>query len=205
GSSNTTVGYQIFANLNLKGATTTPTGTAIFRLYGPSDPSCVAPTMFTSMVAVNGTSVNSSAFVTSQAGTYRWTTSYSGDANYNAAGPTPCSSASADVIVDKIRNVLGVTAKAPISNVLVATATLSGFAPNGTMSFFLTGPNDTYCAGPVLFTSTVTVNGVGTYSSSGFAASLHGTYRWRASYTGDSDNQGTSITACYGSANSVVY
>jgi hypothetical protein len=181
GSSNTTVGYRIYANLNLMNGGVTPTGLATFRLYGPTDPSCTWP-IFTSTVAVNGTSINSSAFVTS-----------------------PCSSASADVIVGKARNILRVTAHAPAGEILSASVTLSGYYPNGTITFHLTGPESTYCSGTPLFSSTVAVNGTGTYASAGFAPSTSGTYSWRATYTGDADNQGSSITPCFGGTNSTNF
>jgi uncharacterized protein (DUF2147 family) len=204
GSSNTTVGYQIFANLNLMNAGVTPTGLATFKLYSPTDPSCTWP-IFTSTVAVASTSVNSSTFMTNQAGTYRWTASYGGDANYYAAGPTPCSSASADVVVAKSRNILKVAAQAPSGGLLVTKATLSGYLPNGTITLYVTGPNDTYCAGAPIFTTTITVNGAGTYTSAPFDPPVNGTYTWRASYGGDSDNQGASLTGCLYSGGTVVF
>lgn len=204
GSSNTTVGRQIFANLNLMNSGVTPTGLATFKLYGPTDPSCTWP-IFTSTVAVNSTSVNSAIFMTNQAGTYRWTTSYGGDANYYASGPTPCGSASADVVAAKARNVLKVTAQAPSGGQLVTKVSLTGHLPNGTISLFVTGPNDTYCSSAPIFTTTIAVNGAGTYTSAPFTPPGDGTYTWRASYGGDADNQGASITGCLYSGGTVAF
>jgi hypothetical protein len=200
-STTTTVGYQISGNLNLMGASATPTGTATFHLYSPADPSCTWP-IFTSTVGVGSTWVSSSAFVTTQAGIYRWTTTYSGDSNYYG-GTTSCSQDSADVNVAKARSTLKVTATAPVGGRITANASLNGYYPNGTITFFLTGPNDSYCSGAPIFSSTVAVNGVGTYTSASFDPPAAGTFIWRASYSGDSDNRAVTVTGCVGSGNSV--
>lgn len=70
------------------------------------------------------------------------------------------------------------------------TATLStlvpgGPAPTGTITFRLFGPNQSTCGGAVVFTSTKTVSGNGSYTSDPFAPSAPGTYRWIANYSGD--------------------
>jgi hypothetical protein len=97
----------------------------------------------------------------------------------------------------------GVTLGAAISD----TATLSGggigsAAPTGTIIFTLFGPNDATCATAAIFTSAVTVNGNGTYTSGSFTPSVIGTYRWIATYSGDANNAPTA-TAC-GDANETV-
>ncbi len=203
-SMSTPVGSKIFANVNLMNSTYTPTGTVTFRLFGPTDPACAGTPMFTSTVAVRGTSVNSSRVVATQAGAYRWTTSYSGDDNYYPSGPTSCDSPAAGVVVAKARNVVRVTALPPTGGTLVARASLSGYYPNGTMTFVLSGPGDRYCASPILVT-TVAVDGAGTYSSPGFQAATPGAYQWQASYGGDSDNRGASRTACWNPLASVLF
>jgi Ice-binding-like/IPTL-CTERM motif len=72
------------------------------------------------------------------------------------------------------------------------TKTLSGGAnPTGTITFNLYGPNDATCSGAVIFTSTVTVNGNGSYSSTSFTPLAIGTYRWIANYGGDLNNAPT--------------
>lgn len=60
-----------------------PMGTITFNLYGPNDATCSGTPTFTSTVPVtraNG-SYNSASTTATAAGTYRWTASYSGDAN----------------------------------------------------------------------------------------------------------------------------
>ncbi|MCA1684154.1 MAG: hypothetical protein LC708_03395, partial [Actinobacteria bacterium] len=148
---------------------------------------------------------NSQRFTTSQAGTYRWTVRYSGDANNTATGPTPCSDPGAATSVDRKRVVLATTAS-PAGVTIHDTATITGgLSPTGTITFILTGPNDTFCSGPATFTTTVNVtHGNGSYDSLGFTPTLSGEYRWRASYGGDANNLGATITPCIDPAESVT-
>src|SRR5205814_10654215 len=75
-------------------------------------------------------------------------------------------------------------------------ATISaGSVPTGTIVFNLYGPNDATCGGSVIFTSTVAVNGNGTYTSASFTVTATGTYRWIAIYSGDASNN-TVTSAC---------
>ena len=157
----TSVGLQVFANVNLSGGSS-PTGSVTFRLFGPSDPSCVSA-IFTSTVPA-GPSVNSNRYTTPTAGTYRWQATYNGDANNAVVGPTLCSEPSAAVIVSKYSPSLSVTAPAPAGGMIHASVNLYGYGPTGSLSVFLTPPNDTFCSGPPVFTATVPVNGSGTYS-----------------------------------------
>src|SRR2546422_2157816 len=46
-----------------------------------------------------------------------------------------------------------------------------------------------------VFTSSATVNGNGDYSSGNFTANEAGTYHWRASYSGDPNNNPAGATA----------
>ncbi len=172
-----------------------------------------------------GTSLNSAHFTPAHAGTYRWMATYSGDAIYAAAGPTACTDPGAAMATysgDAIYAAAGPTActdpgaavvvtKASIAIAIAAgpstrvavhgTATLrGGAAPTGTITFMLTGPNDTLCSTTPVFTSTVAVNGAGSYDSGAFAPARSGKYTWQAFYSGDADNRGTPLTACLNEA-----
>ena len=93
-----------------------------------------------------------------------------------------------------------VTLGAPISD----TKTLSGGTnPTGTITFNLYGPDDATCTGAVIFTSTVAVSGNGNYVSGSFTPTAAGTYRWIATYSGDTFNA-PSATACNDPNESVV-
>ena len=76
------------------------------------------------------------------------------------------------------------------------TATISGTAPGGTITFRLFGPNDATCSGAPIFTSTVNVNGNGTYTSASFTPTTPGAYYWVASYSGDGVNNGPVSSTC---------
>jgi hypothetical protein len=63
-----------------------------------------------------------------------------------------------------------------------------GNNPTGSITFRVYGPGDVTCSGAPVFTSTVAVNGNGTYESGVFTPEAVGTYRWIASYSGDFRN-----------------
>jgi hypothetical protein len=197
------VGGQIFDNANLLGANN-PTGTITFDLYGPDNPTCAGPPVFSSTVPVTGTSVNSQPFTATQAGTYRWVATYSGDANNLPAGPTACGDPAETVQVTRAQAVLSTVASPHSGGVIFDTATLAGgFNPTGTITFDLHGPGDTFCSAAPIFTSTVPVNGNGQYQSGSFSPTVVGTYRWRATYSGDANNLGEGPTPCLDPAETV--
>ena len=82
---------------------------------------------------------------------------------------------------------------ATLGSAISDTATLSGGqAPTGTLIFRAYGPGDSTCAGEPAFTSApVTVTGAGSYGSGDFTPTQGGTYRWIATYSGDTNNNGT--------------
>lgn len=84
----------------------------------------------------------------------------------------------------------------PLGASITDIKTLAGGAnvPQGTITFNLYGPNDATCSGAVIFTSTVSVDGNGSYSSTSFTPSAIGTYRWIANYSGDANNAPTANT-----------
>ena len=63
-----------------------------------------------------------------------------------------------------------------------------GNAPKGTITFSLFGPTDTNCSATPVTTSTVAVNGNGSYSSPQYKPTQTGTYHWVAVYSGDANN-----------------
>ncbi|KND47673.1 MAG: putative hemagglutinin-related protein [Parcubacteria bacterium C7867-006] len=85
------------------------------------------------------------------------------------------------------------------------TATLSfGNAPTGTISFQVYAPYDSSCTMPLTpAPASATVNGNGNYVSGNFTATSTGTYRFIATYSGDSKNKSVS-TKCTDAGASVV-
>ncbi len=194
-SGSTSVGLQVFANVNF-GGSTNPTGSMTFTLFGPSDPACVSSPVYTSTVPVTGTSVNSGHYSTTLAGAYRWEAVYSGDASNASAGPTACSASGAAVVVSKASSYTLLNAAAPSGGTIRASVAVSGFNPTGTTTFSLTPPGDTFCSTTPVFTSTVSVSGAGTYWSAPYTPTVGGQYKWRVTYSGDFNNMVTSMTSC---------
>ncbi len=197
------IGLQIFANVNLFFSGSVPSGSITFQLFAPGDTSCASPA-FTSTVPVTGQSMNSAHYTTTRAGTYQWTASYSGDANDNPFGPTACSDPDGSVGVQGASTAVSLSAPAPAGGTIHGVATLGGgYSPTGSITFSLSAPGDTFCSHPI-FTSTVPVQGNGTYSSGNYTPSVTGTYSWQAGYSGDADNETTPITACLNQSNTVA-
>ncbi|MEY2565246.1 MAG: hypothetical protein QOH88_3439 [Verrucomicrobiota bacterium] len=81
------------------------------------------------------------------------------------------------------------SATVPAGSSISDTATLSnGSVPTGSVTFQLFGPNDATCGGGAIFTSTKNVTGNGSYTSNSFTPTVSGTYRWVATYSGDTNN-----------------
>jgi len=196
-SASVAVGGQISDSATLSGGDS-PTGTITFTLFGPSNATCTGAPIFTSTKPVSGNaSYGSDNFTTAAPGTYAWVASYSGDAN-NTGATTACNDANESVVVTKAAPSIATTASGPVavSGQISDTATLSnGTAPTGTITFTLFGPNNATCAGAAIFTSTVAVNGNGSYGSASFTTAAVGTYRFIAAYSGDSNNA-AATTAC---------
>jgi len=168
-----------------------PTGSITFNLFGPNNATCTGVPVFTSTVPVAGNgSYPSGTFTPVTAGTYRFTASYSGDAN-NGSANSPCNAPNESVVVSGNTPTLSTTASANINlgGTVTDSATLAGgSAPTGSITFTLFGPNNATCTGTPVFSSTVSVTGNGTFTSAPFTPTAAGTYRWVASYSGDANN-----------------
>ncbi len=181
---------------------TTPTGTITFVLYGPNDATCTTAIFTSNAIAVNGNGTYTSApgFTPVAVGTYRWRAFYSGDAN-NAAVSAACNAPNESAEIAQVKAVptIGTVASAggPLGTVLTDTAALAGgTAPTGTITFVLYGPNDATCATVIFTSNAIPVNGNGFYTSApGFTPTAPGTYRWRAFYSGDANNDPV-VTVC---------
>src|SRR5207245_700921 len=176
---------------------TNPTGTITFTLY--SDAECtISGLVFTSSAIVdhgNG-DYASGPFTATQAGTYHWRASYSGDLNNNPAGPTACADPAEAVVVTQATPVLTTTASGSVAaggqGSDVAHLTL-GTTPTGPIRFTL--DSDAGCTVSVFTSSAIVDHGNGDYASGPFTANEGGAYRWIASYSGDGNNNGFT-TAC---------
>jgi hypothetical protein len=170
-----------------------PTGEVIFRIYGPGDTACLTP-LETGAVPLQGNSAVSADFLPQQAGEFRWTATYEGDAN-NEAVSLPCGSANQASTVTKASPALSGVATSTVAagSPITDGATLSsGFEPGGQLVFRAYGPGDSTCSTTPRYEATVPVDGNGPYSPAGFSPGA-GLYRWTVEYAGDSNNEATSL------------
>ncbi len=202
-----TIGGQVHDTATLA-AGHSPAGQVTFKAYGPDDANCSGPAAFTDTKNVgsgNG-AYDSADFTPAQAGAYRWTADYSGDANNNAAS-SACNAPGESVAVAKQSPTLTTQASAntTIGNQIRDTATLAaGHSPGGTITFKAYGPGDANCSGPTAFTDTKNVSsGNGAYDSADFTPTQVGAYRWTADYSGDANNN-PAASACNAPGESVT-
>ncbi|MEA2901167.1 MAG: hypothetical protein QOH36_1054 [Actinomycetota bacterium] len=196
-------GSQIYDSISLGGGVN-PTGTLTFTLFGPGNPTCAGPPIFTTTTAVNGNGYYESArYTTNAAGTYIWVAAYGGDAANNPPPPTPCSAPSAQVVMGKRTPVLN-TSRTWVPPMSTATGVLTSGSgptgPTGTMTFNLYGPANMTCAGAPIFSSVKPVAWNGTYVSAPYTPIAVGTYQWVVIYSGDANNNARSST-CTETAN----
>src|SRR5207247_1724730 len=156
------VGGSISDTANLAGGFGTLGGTITFTLYGPNDATCGNAAIFTNTKAVvssgGGTgTATSDPFTPSQAGTYRWKASYSGDTN-NAATATACNDPGETSVVNQATPVLTTVATptALVGGSISDTANLAGgFGTlGGTITFPPLHPALPICGSAAIFTNT---------------------------------------------------
>jgi hypothetical protein len=210
-------GETIHAEATLVGGDS-PTGTVTFSLHSPGDTGCYSP-VFTSTtpIALDGTATSEPFRMMpddgaySGRGTWRWKTSYSGDANNLPSIAQACGGTGMTVTVTRATPTITVRAtperagfRAPIS----ATAIVSGLIqPSGGVTFLLY--KDPACA-------TTRIDGFdrsywqGTLDEAGdlvFAAGNSqqgdGTYYWRAFFQDDNHNEAAE-TPCNAPGQNVV-
>jgi uncharacterized repeat protein (TIGR01451 family) len=174
------------------------TGTVKFFVCGPSGspPDCSdsgAGAQVGGPVTISSNSATSAAFAPDTTGTYCFRAEYTPDtlAEYSPINHTNTTTECFTVVkASPAINTTPDPASGPVGTTLNDSAILSGgYTPTGTITFNLYDPNDATCSGAPAFTQTVVVSGNSAYSTSGgFAANLTGTWRWTASYSGDSKN-----------------
>jgi hypothetical protein len=199
-----TIGGEISDTATLSGAHG-PTGSIHFALYGPDDATCTGTPIATDTVTVDQNRGFASApFTPTVPGTYRWVASYSGDADNEPAAGT-CGDEGETSVVDKATPTIdtGATAEVGLGGQIAATASVAGgHGPTGTVTFELFAPGDAACTGSPVFTATVPLGADGSAASGPFTPIAAGSYAWRATYSGDADNN--SVTGACGPSSSIT-
>jgi len=175
------------------------TGEVTFSVFGPADIGCLTP-LETEAAQLQAGHAVSGNFIPQQAGEFRWTAAYSGDAN-NEAVSTPCGAANQSSTVSKASPTLSGLATSSVvvgSSITDIVILAQGFEAGGQVVFRAFEPGDASCANAPKYEETVAVNGNGVYFPAGFSPPA-GLYRWTAAYSGDANNEAVS-TPC-GAAN----
>ena len=169
-----------------------PTGSIVWKLYGPNDPTCSAGNPPSVRIDnVNGDKGYTSPSITpTEAGTYTWVASYLGDSDNNPVAGQ-CTDANETVTISSLNPTISTSASVggPIGTAITDTATLAGGQnPTGSITWTLYGPNDSTCSNTKAPTVTGPVTGDGKYTSPPLTPTAAGTYTWVASYLGDGNN-----------------
>jgi hypothetical protein len=176
-----------------------------FTVFGPqasapTDCSSGGTTVGTANVSGNGTYTSSANYTPTQAGTYWWYATYSGDQDDLYAAST-CGSGMPSTVVATATTTTTVSAPSSgLSGSAISASSISstlsgGYTPTGAITYTVFGPQasaptDCTTGGTTVGTSSVTANGAYT-SNAAFTPSSTGTYWWYASYGGDSNNAGS--------------
>src|SRR5437667_6560430 len=197
------VGGSISDTASLAGGSGTLEIGSASRRYRPNVATCGDAAIFTNPKTVvssgggAGTAI-SDPFTPGQAGTYRWRASYSGD-SINAAPATSCNDLGETSLVTQATPILTTLATPTVlvTGSISDTATLAGGSGTlgGTITFarYSTRLTSSHITATYTDPNTVksTGGGAGTAISDPFTPSQAGTYRWRASYSGDSNDAAT--------------
>ncbi len=188
------VGTAIHDEATLTGGFS-PTGEVTFSVYGPTDTSCSIP-LATAAASIQGGQSRSADFIPQQAGEFRWTVEYAGDANNEPASLACGAQNQASAVGKASPTLVGLASSAvKVGQPINDSATLAeGFQASGQIVFRAYGPGNQTCTGLPKYEATVTVNGNGSYSPVGFSP-VAGLYRWTVEYGGDANNDPVSL-AC---------
>jgi hypothetical protein len=204
-----TLGQSTSDTATLSGGTDAPTGSIVFKLFGPNDPTCSNAPAFTSAEQpVNGDgNYDSPSFTPTEAGAYSWQDLYSGD-GHNAAITSACNDPHETVTVGSgpaptsVSTSLsggghsGATISVPPGTGVTDAATLTGAnvsTAGGTLTY--NAYSDSNCTTAAGSPDTVTVTSGSVPASAPVTLTTPGTYYWTASYSGDSGN-GPSASEC---------
>ena len=175
-----------------------PSGSVTFMLYSDLSCSTAVSGMSGTGTISSGSASWSTSWTPTAPGTYYWQASYPGNTN-NAAFTSTCGAANEQIIVSQANPTIATTAKPTTGTVGTAaltgdSANLSGgYNPSGSVTFTLysDGSCNTTVAG--MSGSSTISSGTASWSTN-WTPTAPGTYYWRASYPGDTNNAGFTTT-----------
>jgi hypothetical protein len=212
-----TLGGSVIDTATVSGspAAFTPTGTVTYTFTGPQLANLTAPagwtvvnpTTWTDTVTLSGRVPDSAATPPLPAGSYRFRASYSGDNNYQGS-----TSAVEPLTIVRGRPTTATairdtatggpptgTAGESVFDTATVTVAPAAFTPTGTVTWTFTGaqlanltaPPGWTVVNPTAWADTVTLSGGRVPDSAATPPLPAGSYRFRASYSGDSNYTGT--------------
>jgi LPXTG-site transpeptidase (sortase) family protein len=188
------VGSTVHDSVYITGSGATPTGPVTFSYF--TNGTCTAPAAGTSSTfTLSGGTVDGTTFTQTPAivGSYSFQATYSGDANY-LSGTSLCEL----LTVGKASPSITTTASPASGTVGVAVtpgdnAVMTGYNPTGSVT--LTLYSDGSCTTSVMSGSGTIRGGAASWALlSPWTPTAVGTYYWKASYAGDSNNNGFTTT-----------
>ena len=179
-----TVGNTLNDTASLTGGSS-PTGSVTFKLYPPSDATCSLTPIYTETDST-APYATTTGFISNVAGTWHWTSDYSGDANNSPAS----SGCSAEPVTINLASPTITTTASPSSGTVGIAATtgdsatlLNGFNPTGSVTFTLYSDPTCSTTIPGMSGSGPITSGSASWSQS-WTPTTAGTYYWLASYPG---------------------
>jgi uncharacterized repeat protein (TIGR01451 family) len=200
-SGSVTVGGSISDTATLGGAFGAPDGSTVtFDVYAGGDSTCATALNDSPLGTVgtgssaDGPTYTSAAFTPAHAGTYKLVARFAGDED-NDAQSSGCNDTGESVLVGQATPTIStqasgtVTVGGTISDVATLTGP-SGTPAMGTVTFNVYAASDSTCSAPLNASALGAIStGSGpTYTSAAFTPSAAGTYKWVASFAGDTDN-----------------
>jgi hypothetical protein len=185
------IGNSVTDQAYLSGATATAGGTVIYAAYTNS--ACTSGGLLAGSVAVtNGVVPGSSPLRFTNAGTWYWQASYSGDAN-NTSATSTCAD---EILVIGQNNATIATTLSESSGVIGDTvhdsSALTGVTPTAGGTVTYTVYNDNACGSVFGSPSIKTVTNGVVPDSNAVTFNNLGTWHWEAVYSGDANNVGAS-------------
>ena len=179
-------GSTVHDSASVSGSLGTPTGDVTFDWFNngtcTGTPNSTSGTFALSSGAVDATTFTQGPL---NAGSYSFQAHYAGDSNYTATD-SPCE----PLTINKVTPAISTTPSAGgiVGIQIYDTANVTGgLNPTGTVTFNLYGVSDTTCSGSAIFTDTANLVG-GSATSGNYTTTAAGTYHWKATYNGDSNN-----------------